>query len=454
MSISRTAVAIGAALSAALVLSACGSDDGGNSGQGDGGSEATAPEAKVLAKVPMAKVSELTGAMGMWTTDKNFVKTELKKIVGYPLAGGKQQWEVPLAGEVCWSSERPSKDGKVAVLFQNDKESTPTCTEVGVVDINKGKLLWQKEAKDSYGSAQSFDEVSLGGGTVAAAGTSGAASWSVGGAPQWKQDSDTKCPDQGYASEGEKLVAVRDCGSTDRPALEVQTVNPKNRTATSSYKLPQGTKYAHVVSTDPLVVAVDDGKSQGGSGISSLLSIDDGAAQGKLLSTISAKGGKHGKYEAECPSTNVSGCTQITVDKKTNTLFVGTSDPVSASSDADNDIVAISLKTGKRVGMTQGSESGRMAPVGVDEGGKVIVYQESSVASEEGGAVWSIDPATYKKTKLMQNPSSTYEMESRFETDRRVLYAGERLYLGADHESEPSTVYKTPQPIAAIFGTK
>ncbi|MFE0171666.1 hypothetical protein ACFWZ2_05065 [Streptomyces sp. NPDC059002] len=452
---SRRAVIFGAVLAAALAVTGCGSgeqDDGDGGGSGSGSS---AVDAALLGKVPTPKVSEMAGAMGMWTTEKNFVKADLKKLSGYPLTGGKAEWQIPLGGEVCWSSPQATKDGLIAVLFKNDKDDPAVCTEVGLVDLNKGKLLWQKQGRDTYGGRQMFDEVTIGGGTVAAAGTGGSAGWTTGGKPLWSPATteDEKCPAKGFAGEDEKLVVVRDCGDTDHPKLTLQTVEPATRAVKSAYAFEQGIEDAHVVSAEPLVVAVDDGDSPGGSGITEFLTVDDTAPRGKLLGSIGTKGGKYGKYDAECATTNVTDCTQLAVDRKSGTLFIGTRDP-GAGSEGDNDIVALDLKTGKKKGTVQGTAAGRLIPVGMDAGGKVVAYQEADIVGETGGAVWRIDPATYKKTKVMQNPGASYEMEARFETDRRLLFAGERLYLGADHVSEPSEVYKEKQPLAVVFGAK
>lgn len=448
----RTAAAAGLT-AAALVLSGCGTG-GADEGRDGGAQAATAADAKILQQVPMPKVGEMAGAMGMWTTEKNFVKTGLKEIVGYPLGGGKPRWRVPLGGEVCWASQQPTHNGLVAVLFENDKDDPAVCTEVGLVDLDKGKLLWQKQARDAYGSAQMFDEVTIGGGTVAAGGTSGPAGWSLGGTPLWKPSSDATCQDTGYAGDEHKLVAVRDCGDTDHPRLEVRTLDPKTRAVTSAYKLPQGTEYVHVASTDPLVLAADNGDAQGGSGVSEFLAVDDSAARGKLLGKVATTGGKFGKFEAECPSTEAAGCTQLAVSKKAGALFLGTSDPGDPSSDAENDIVAFSLKTGKKIGTTEGVDAGRLIPVGLDEQGRVIAYQESDIMTEQGGAVWRIDPVTFKKTKLLQNPSAGYAMESGFTSDRRMRYAAGRLYLGSDSISEPSEYSKGEQPLAVVLGAK
>ncbi|WP_405804219.1 YncE family protein [Streptomyces sp. NBC_01187] len=451
MPTSRRAVFAGTALAVTMVLSGCGSDEQ-DGASGEGASE-SAPQAKLLNKVPMAKVSEMAGAMGMWATDKNFVKADLKKIVGYPLDGGVAQWTVPLGGELCWSSPEPTKDGLIAVVFENDKEDPAVCTEVGLVDLKRGKLLWQKQAMED-GSEQMFDEVTIGGGTVAAGGTAGTAGWTISGRPLWAPDSDQRCPADAYAGSEQKMIAVRDCGTTDNPRLKVQTVNPRTRAAKSTFSLPAGTENVHVVSTDPLVLAADNGKAQGGSGVSSFLSVDDSAARGRLLAKVNATGGKYGKYDPDCPATEVTDCKQLAVSKKANALYLSTDE--SSGSEADNDIVAIDLKTGKPTSTVEGTEDGALTPIGLDPSGKVLAYQESNRYSEEGGAVWRIDPQAKKKTKLQQNSPASYELESNFDIgDSRMLYANRRLYLGGDNVSEPSSTTKAKdRPLAAVFGSK
>ncbi|QDQ13649.1 hypothetical protein [Streptomyces spectabilis] len=181
------------------------------------------------------------------------------EISGYPLAGGKAAWEVPWAGEICRSSPTPTKDGKVAVVFQNDKKDPSVCTEVGVVDIEQGKLLWRKQGVDASGTSAMFDEVTIGGGTVAAAGTGASAGWKLDGTPLWKP-SDEPCDTVGHAGDETRLVAVRDCGDTDSPRPKVETVDPGTRAVKSTFALPHGTAYVHVVSVDPLVLAAEHGE--------------------------------------------------------------------------------------------------------------------------------------------------------------------------------------------------
>lgn len=433
-------------------LAVGGDEEGGNGGSGEEG----IPEARLLNSVPLPKglTDEPVKVTGMWTTEKNFVKGDVKKIVGYPLSGGKPSWEIPLEGEICWASSHVTKDGLTAILFQEDSDN-PVCTQVGLVDLAKGKLVWQREATNSYGSAASFDEVTIGGGTVAAGASvgDGGAGWSLDGEQLWKLQEDEECQDIGYAGGADKLVAVRSCGDGDTPPLEVRTIDPRTRAVKSAYKLPAGIEYTHVVSTDPLVIGIEDpSKEDSGSGVTDFLAVDDSAAQGELRSKISVPADQ---YEADCTGANVEGCTEIAVSKSADALYLATDQDVEA--ETYNEVVAFSLKTGKETGRTPGAESANLQVLGVDEKGSVLAYQEAELAGA-GGAVWSIDPATHKKTKLLQNRESAqdHSWEHLAASDGRILYANQRLYMGEDLVSAPDASLSEEArklPMALIFGT-
>ncbi|MBC3993037.1 hypothetical protein H8N00_30025 [Streptomyces sp. AC563] len=50
-------------------------------------------------------------AEGMWTTDRDFEKAGIERVTGYPLGDGSAQWEIPLGGEMCWTTPHISADG-------------------------------------------------------------------------------------------------------------------------------------------------------------------------------------------------------------------------------------------------------------------------------------------------------------------------------------------------------
>ncbi|WP_432253028.1 hypothetical protein [Streptomyces sp. HNM1019] len=427
------------------------SSQGASSGTTGGGDKpAKTVDAKLLNKIPMPKVSDQVTVEGMWATDDAFVKAGVYKIVGYPLSGGAAKWTIPLDGAVCWSSDHLTKDGLTTVLYQGAKPSAkdkyPSCTEVGLLDLKNGKMLWHRSVKEGDEKI-SFDEVTIGGGTVAAGGTSGGAAWSTSGQALWKPKSGEQCADDGYAGGEDKLVAVRRCGDYDDPQIQVQTLNPKTGAVKSAYKVSQGIDYVHVASTDPLVIGLDAGDSTG-SAVSDFLAIDDSAKSGKVLGKI---GTENGKYDAKCESTNVEGCRKLAVSKSANTLFLGSEDRTDSSSATANEVVAFDLKTGKPIGKTDGVKGAALTPLGLDEDGSVLAYQESSW--ETGGAVWRIDPKSYAKTKLLQNPVASHEVEQNFSPSySEIIYSGQHLYMSDVYATKPSGTYDRDDPLAIIFG--
>ncbi|MGY0061895.1 hypothetical protein ACWY4P_36070 [Streptomyces sp. LZ34] len=454
---SPAGVIVGAVV--ALVLVAGGvwfavGKDSGDGGGGKGGDSASgAIDAQVLGQVPMPKVAKMVDTAGMWVTDKNLVKADVKKIVGYPLTGGSASWEIPLDGEICWSSPQVTEAGLTAILFEDDSQNPSVCTQVGLVDLKKGKLVWTKQGRETGELASDspvmFDEVTIGGDTVAAGGISGGAAWSTDGKPLWMPDSDEDCSDNGYVGDGPKLIAVRECEVSGSPQLEVQTVDPKTRAVKSSYKVTSGIEYAHVVSTDPLVIGINAGDSSG-SGVSDFLAIDDSGKEGKLLSKFGMEGGK---YEADCEATDVGGCTQIVVSKPAGLLYLGTDYRASAASGPSNEIVAIDLKTGKVTAKADGAEGGPLVPLRLDEdGSSVLAYQEPTIS--RGGAVWLIDTKSYEKKKLMQNPEDTAFTENSYTSDGQVIYTDKRLYIGSKNAMKPATESHEKVPLALVLGAK
>ncbi|WP_413807013.1 hypothetical protein [Streptomyces sp. OE57] len=436
----------GGVLAAALV-SGCGSgdDDGGESGGSSKGAQA-----KTLGKVAMPKVGKEANTMGTWVTDSTFVKGDVNKLVGYSLDGAESKWRIPLGGQLCWASPHMTKDGLTAILFRDGAGEDALCTKVGLVDLKKGKLVWQKEGSDSEGNAGvQFDEVTIGGGTVAAGGTGGGGAWSLDGKPLWKPAYLADCDDNGYAGGDDKIVAIRGCDSEDSSTerLEVQTVDPKTRDVKSSYKLDEKVEYAHVISTAPLVVAVDTGDSDAGTGTTDILTIDDSGKQGKLLSTIDvlAKG-----YQPNCPATSVEGCTELALDKASSTLYLSSEVDVDHGGPGDR-ISGLNLKTGKETGKTKMAESRSLIPVQTDDDGSLIAYL-GSMYSEAGGVV-RVDPKTFAMETLQTHPDDMKDVESDMDTygECTMIYTGKKLYIGDSRASRP-TSDSAARPLAIVFG--
>ncbi|MBL1101437.1 hypothetical protein JK363_33185 [Streptomyces sp. 205] len=444
---------IGGVLAVALVgggiaLATGGDDDGGK----DGGSSSEGVQAKTLGKVAMPKVGKEANTMGTWVTDKNFVKGEVNKIVGYSLDGAKSQWEIPLGGQICWASPHVTKEGLTAVLFRDGKGEDALCTKVGLVDLKKGKLVWQKEGSDSEGNAGvQFDEVTIGGGTVAAGGTSGGGAWSLEGKPLWTPKYIADCDDDGYAGGGDKLVALYGCDtstSVTETKQEIQTLDPTTRAVKSTYKLDEKVEEAHVLSTAPLVVAVDTGDSEGGSGVTDILTIDDSGKQGRLLSKIDVVAAG---YKPSCTVAGVEGCKEFALDKKNSTIYLSSEVDVDDGGPGER-ITGLDLKTGKKTGKTKMAESRSLMPVQTEEDGSLLAYLGSQY-SEAGGVV-RIDPKSFSMETLHKHPDDMKEAESGMDIygDCTMIYAGKKLYIGDDKASRPSSNDTAHRPLAVVFG--
>ncbi|MBO0513918.1 hypothetical protein J0695_19245, partial [Streptomyces beijiangensis] len=254
----------------------------------------------------------------------------------------------------------------------------------------------------------------------------GGAVWDLAtGAQRWAPEPNSEnCADRGYGG-GKALVAIRGCGDYSSPQLTVQPLNPVTGKAVSSYALPRGVQYAHIVSTDPLVVAAEVGSGAGaGSGVSDYFSID--AKTGKLRSRIAADANKYG---GKCDSTNVEGCRYMVVGN--DRLYLPTEEHDGGGDTGRvNEILSFDLATGKQT--SDKADSGTryaIYPLRMD-GGNLVAYKRPPY--DKGGQVVSIDGGTFKQTVLLENPSdkSVRDVETSFSLDGAELrFQNGRLYI-------------------------
>ncbi|WNI24336.1 PQQ-binding-like beta-propeller repeat protein [Streptomyces sp. ITFR-16] len=428
-------------------------------GAGGGGKEKVPAnvESSVAFQLPQPKVTDVTTVAGSWITDKAYVKTGVNEVVGYDQAKGTKLWSIPMPGQVCAASRFMSKDFKTAVAFEDGKRSKsnkyPTCNHVGALDLNTGKLIWNKQVTSTNSGDRPvrFDEITLSGTTVAAGGTDGGAAFDLEtGAERWKPKVSTDgCYDKGYGG-GEALAVVRKCGSYDDPQLTIQALNPTTGAPISSYKMPAGVEYASIVSTKPLVVAADVGETAGdGSGISDFFSID--AATGKLLVRIPADAEK---YAANCGSTEVESCQHLAVGN--NRIYLPTEEHEGTADYGDtNEIVSFDLTTGKPTSdRADAGERYSMFPLRMD-GNNIIAYKEPPY--DKGGEIVSIDGSTFKQTVLMRNPGdeSIRDAETSFSSDyAEFRYANGRFYISETMVSKPrESSLGDKEYLVVAFGT-
>ncbi|MFF8608825.1 PQQ-binding-like beta-propeller repeat protein [Streptomyces sp. NPDC015346] len=442
--------------------SAQGKDGSGGSGLGGNGKEKVPADtqAKLSFQLPQPKVPDITDVSGSWVTDKAYVKTGVNSIVGYDLDKGTPSWTLPLPGQVCGTSRHVTADKKTAILFEATKRVGPRyyqpCTEVGVVDLNTGKLVWSTSVTggNAGDSKARFNEVTLSGTTVAAGGTDGGAAFDLAnGNPRWKPQANAQdCYDMGYGG-GEGLVAARKCGPYDSQYVVIQNLNPLTGAPISQYKMPTGVKYAAIVSTKPLVVAADVGETAGdGSGISDFFSIDE--KTGKLKVKIAADADR---YAARCRSTEVENCSKVVVGN--GRLYLPTEEHEGSTGeygDETNEIVSFDLATGKPT--PEKADAGdryTLFPLRMD-GGNIIAYKAPPY--DKGGQIVSIDGGTMKSTVLLENPAdeAVRDAEGSFSADySEIVYADGRMFISAVMISKPreSSSTNDKEYLALAFST-
>ncbi|MFE5486600.1 PQQ-binding-like beta-propeller repeat protein [Streptomyces sp. NPDC056527] len=437
---------------------------GGDKGNGLGGNgKEKVPantQSKLSFQLPKPKVTDLTDVTGSWMTDKAFVKTGVNSIVAYDPDKGTPLWTLPLAGQVCGSSRHVTADHKVPILFEATKRVAPKfyqpCTEVGVVDLVTGKLVWSTSVTGGSAGDQKarFSEVTLSGTTVAAGGTDGGAAFDLAnGNPRWKPSVDSNnCYDMGYGG-GEGIVAARKCGPYDAGYVMIQNLDPMTGRPISQYKMPAGVKYASIVSTKPLVVAADVGDTAGdGSGISDFFSIDE--KTGKLKAKIAANADR---FAARCRSTEVESCSKVLVGN--NRLYLPTEEHEGSTGeygDETNEIVSFDLANGKTTSdKADAGDRYTLVPLRMD-GGNLIAYKVPPY--DKGGQVVSIHGGTMKATVLMENPSdkSVRDAEDSFSEDySEILYGNGRMFISALMVSKPRESSSTDlkEYLALAFST-
>ncbi|MFB0630538.1 PQQ-binding-like beta-propeller repeat protein [Streptomyces sp. AB3(2024)] len=410
------------------------------------------PKSKTLVNVPSPAPADVVSVDGSWLTDSTYAKSDIAKVVGYNLVDGGKKWEVPLPANICGATKHIS-DNKTAILFQEaqagDSNKYPQCTQVGVIDLNTGKLVWSATAKSTTGGDKpvAFTEVTLSGQTVAAGGLSGGAAWNLAdGKSLWSPKVDGEgCYDLGYAG-GEALAVLRKCGRIPNQTLLAQSLDPVTGAPKASYKLSPGIEWAGIISTKPLIVAANVGNTaKNATNVSDLFVVDDA---GQLKSHIALSGGN---YAPKCPATEVEQCSNMVVGNG-KVYMPSYEHQGSTSAGRTNEILSFDLETGKPTAdRADAGERYTMYPLRMD-GPNIIAYKVPPY--DGGGQVVSIDGKTMKETLLMQNPAekTSQRIETSFSMDySEYRYHNGHLFISRTMARKPYSDKGDPEYLFASF---
>ncbi|SBT92130.1 PQQ-like domain-containing protein [Streptomyces sp. DI166] len=435
----KPAVVIGAAVAALLVIGGTvfavtrGDDDGGkkkkpvaqktddakpsedpvNPGDGSGSGDEDpedlnagrkAGEAKVLwyKSAPDAPGSG-ADAYPVWITDKTAVKAAYKQVFAYDVADGTPTWDpITFPEKICAVTPQKTADDKVVIAYMSGSGDRAECNQLQELDLSTGEKGWTGEVADG----ELFDstlqiEMSITGKTLMVGRSQSGTAYDVtSGKKLWdKKKYGDACFPAAFAG-GEKLLAVSSCGAGgSNEHDEVQELDPRTGKVNWTWKPDKGWRVGRVYSMNPVVV-YSTNEDKNAWNISTL------GSGGTIASQVDVDE----KFAPECGwailQRDLQGCQGVASDGKN--LYL----PTDATTGA-NEIVAISLATGKEKWRVKSPADESMMPLRMD-GDKLIAYVKPSW--EAGGQVVSIPTAgsSHKPTKLLQNPEGTADIEDGF----------------------------------------
>ncbi|MGV9251835.1 outer membrane protein assembly factor BamB family protein [Streptomyces sp. NPDC003697] len=356
-------------------------------------------------------------APGMWITGSTAVKAAYKQLLAYAVGDGKPAWDpVTFPQKICAVTPQKSADDKVVVAYMSGASDRAKCNQLQQIDLNTGAKGWSGEVAEGalFDSTLSV-ELSISGRTLMVGRSQSGTAYDIGTGKKLfdKQKYGAACFPTAFAG-GARLIAVASCGAGRADAHdEVQELDPTTGTAKWTKKIPKGWSVARAYSVDPVILYMTNEDKKHWN-ISTL------KADGSVLSQVDTKA----SFRPECGwavlERDLQGCRGVASDA--DTLYL----PTEATS-GPNEIVAISLATGKEKWRVKSPADTTMLPVGV-EGGRLVAYVEPSYSS--GGRVVSVPTAgtRHTATTLLQNPQATAQIENGF-FSRDFDWVDGRFYL-------------------------
>ncbi|MCQ4208675.1 outer membrane protein assembly factor BamB family protein [Streptomyces longispororuber] len=405
-------------------------DEDLNEGRQDG-------EAKVLWYKTAPKVpGSGADAPGMWITDKVAVKAAYKEVLGYNVADGKISWPaIELPQKICSVTKEASADGKIAVAYMSGNGTKANCNQVQEIDLATGEKGWttkiaEKESDDDFfdGTGSSIGLTYVGSDTLMVGRQMSGVGLDAKTGQKKKfvvQQYGNDCFPKAYTGDGKKLLSVASCGAGGNNAHEeLRQLDPETGKAVWTRKYPKDWQISHVYSVSPLVVYAenDDKKAY------NIASYKDNssAVAAEVSSAIKS-------LDTGCGSTfsfltrDLGGCQGVVADA--GTLYM----PTKGKTGGANEVVAISLTSGKERWRVKSPQDQSMEPVNVKDGA-LVAYMEASYGGQPGRVVSIAVTGSHTPKTLLQNPAGTSEIESGFYS-KAVDFVDGRFYLSATNLS-------------------
>ncbi|MGW3172894.1 outer membrane protein assembly factor BamB family protein [Streptomyces sp. NPDC001153] len=444
----RTALIVGAAAAALLVIggtvyAVTGGDDGGKkkpvaqhsddprppasaspSASGGGGDDPEnlnagrkAGEAKVLwyKSAPDAPGSG-ADAPGMWVTGKAVVKAAYQQVFGYGVGDGRPAWSpISFPQKICAVTPQKSADDKVVVAYMSGAGDNAVCNQLQQIDLDTGRKGWSGTV-DKRGAFDIQVEIHLAvsGRTLMVSRVGAGTAYDIDSGKKLyeKGEYGGSCAPSGYAGGAGRLIQASSCAAyAPNEHDEIQELDPATGRVTWSQPVKKGWQVTKVYSVDPLVVYLTNPDKKA-------WNISTFTKDGTFRSEVKVDE----KFAPRCGflDQGLEGCQGVVADA--DTLYLPTD-----STNSANEVVAVSLVTGKAKWRARSPADEPMYPMKAD-GGKLVAYVQPSY--DAGGQVVSIPASgsSHTPTKLLQNPQGTAEIEGTF-FDSVVDWADGRFFI-------------------------
>jgi hypothetical protein len=414
-------------------------------GEGDGGEESVdlnegrgPGEAKVLwyKEAPDAPGSG-ADANGMWVDDKTAVKAAYKQLFAYDAVSGTPAWDpIEFPQKICAATPQKSADNKIVVAYMSGASDRAKCNQLQQVDLGTGEKGWTGKVDDGalFDSAITI-ELSMVGDTLMVGRSQSGVAYNVktGKKLYEKKKYGDSCYPSGFAG-GSRLISVASCdlgGANEHE--ELQELDPRTGKVKWTFKYDKGYRIQRTLSVNPLVVYSENEDKD-------TWNIATFTSKGKVRSQVSTKASIAPECGWAILQRDLTGCHGVAVGG--DMLYL----PTEATGQA-NEILAISLATGKEKWRVKSPTDQTILPLKVD-GGNVVAYVEPSY--DAGGQVVSIPVAgrAHKPVKLLQNPSGVADIENGF-FSRDLEWSGGRLYLSTTRLTGND---ESPEKLMLVYG--
>ncbi|MER7350058.1 PQQ-binding-like beta-propeller repeat protein [Streptomyces aurantiacus] len=404
--------------------SSASANPGDGSGDGHEGKEdlnqgRQSGEAKVLWYKEAPKVpGKGADAPGMWVQDGIAAKAAYKEVLGYKVADGKPAWPaVEFQYDICAASQQVSEDGKVAIAYKSGTKSAAKCDQLQIVDLKTGEKGWKKSIKEEglFDSTLSL-ELNITGDTLMVGRSQSGTAYSMDDGDELfvsrKKDEGT-CFPAGFTG-GDRLLRALSCGaSTPTEHDEIQELDPETGKVKWTKKFPKGWRLEHVYSTSPTVLyATNEDKKQW-----NITTLKSGSSATRSEVQVDED------FAPECGwgglGRDLQACAGVAADEKY--LYLPTKKTTGA-----NEIVAISLATGKEAWRAKSPQDTSMLPLKT-QNGDLVAYVEPSY--DGGGRVVSIGTGgSHTPQTLLKHPAGTSRIENGF-FSKAIDYVDGRFYI-------------------------